>query len=140
MRYELRAVAGQRLLRDRKTGFCLGDRYKIALAIAGAEAAGHFTQECGKGMPRLLALREGISVGWGDDYAPHLEGQELEVTELPAGRYLLVHRVNTRRVLRESDYRNNVASMALELSWPRGRKAPPRVDVVARCQGAATCG
>jgi hypothetical protein len=30
--------------------------------------------------------------------------------------------------------------MALELSWPRGRKAPPRVDVVARCQGAATCG
>ena len=80
----------------------------------------------------------GISVGWGDNYVPHLEGQEFEITTLPAGRYVLVHSVNRARDLRESDYGDNTASMAFDLSWPRGRKLPPRIDVVARCPGTAT--
>jgi hypothetical protein len=138
MRYELRSAAGRNLLRDRKTGFCLGDRYR-APAVPGAALSGTFTDECGKNQPKLLRLREGISVGFGDDYKPHLEGQELEITTLPPGRYLLVHRVNTGRRLLERDYRNNVASILFELSWPRGRKLPPRIDVVARCPGTAAC-
>ena len=52
---------------------------------------------------------------------------------------MLVHRVNAGRDFRESDYTDNVASMALDLSWPRGRKQPPRIDVVARCPRTATC-
>ena len=85
-------------------------------------------------------MNEGISVGWGDNYQPHLEGQELELTSLPAGRYVLVHRVNTTRDIVESDYTDNVASMAIDLSWPDGPKRPPSIDVVARCPGSATCG
>ena len=67
------------------------------------------------------------------------EGQELEVTSLAAGRYVLVHRVNASRDLRETDYGDNAASMALELSWPQGQNQPPRVDVLTRCAGTATC-
>ena len=78
-------------------------------------------------------------MGWGDNYKPHLEGQELEVTSLPAGRYVLVHRVNVSRDIRESDFTDNVASMAFDLSWPRGSKLPPRIDVVGRCPATATC-
>jgi hypothetical protein len=138
MRYELRSSGGERALRDKKTGFCLGDRYRAA-AVAGAVRSARFTDECGKNQPKLLRMREGISVGFGDDYKPHLEGQEFDVTTLPDGRYLLVHRVNPARRLLELDPSNNVASIAFDLSWPRGRKLPPRIDVAARCPGTATC-
>ena len=138
MRYELRSTSGGTRLRDRKTGFCLGDRYRADSDLPGPDRAA-FPDRCGKGAPRRLTIREGISVGWGDNYHPHLEGQKLDVTDVPAGRYVLVHRVNPQRLLRESDYADNVSSLALDLSWPRGRSAPPRVGVVARCQGTATC-
>ena len=140
MRYELRAAAGGRVVRDQKTGFCLGDRYRVALTLPGRPPQPIYRDRCGKGSPGRLSMNEGISVGWGDNYQPHLEGQELELTSLPAGRYVLVHRVNTTRDIVESDYDDNVASMAIDLSWPRGPKLPPSIDVIARCPGAATCG
>ena len=139
MRYELRTPEGVRVVRDRKTGFCLGDRYRAALALPGRTPDARYSNRCGKGAPRLKSIREGISIGWGDDYAAHLEGQELEITSLEPGRYVLVHRVNPSHELRESDYTDNVSSMAIELDWPRGRAQPPRIDVVARCPGTATC-
>lgn len=139
MRYELRGAGGVEI-RDRKTGFCLGDRYRLGLELSRAQRRPVFTEECGRSRPDLRELRVGISVGWGDDYAPHLEGQEFDVTDLAAGRYLLVHRVNPGRVLVESDYRDNVASLAFALAWPEGRSRPPRVDVIARCPGTAVCG
>lgn len=139
MRYELRSADSSLVVRDRKSGFCLGDRYRADLALPGRSRFARFSDRCGKGAPRLLTIREGISVGWGDDYAAHLEGQELEITSLPPGRYVLVHRVNPDRDFRESDYSDNASSMAIDISWPRGRKLPPRIDVVARCPGIATC-
>lgn len=139
MRYELRDAAGAAVVRDRKTGFCLGDRYRVDLPLPGRSQTARYSDRCGRGAPRLLKIREGISVGWGDDYAPHLEGQELEVTSLAAGRYVLVHRVNASRDIRESDYSDNASSMAIDLDWPRGRTSPPRLDVVARCPGTTIC-
>ncbi len=139
MRYELRTTDGRRVRRDRKTGFCLGDRYPIPATLAGAPIAALYTDECGRTQPDLLKLREGISVGWGDDYKPHLEGQEFDITGLAPGRYVLVHRVNPERVLIESDYGDNTSSMAFDLGWPRGMSAPPRIDVVARCPDKASC-
>ncbi len=55
------------------------------------------------------------------------------------GRYVLVHRVNPDRHLLESAYDDNVASMAFDLSWPRGLAESPSIDVVARCSARATC-
>jgi hypothetical protein len=139
MRYELRRSGSGLIAPDRKTGFCLGDRYEVEAPLEHAKPRPTYTEECGRGRRNLLRLREGISVGYGDDYDAHLEGQDFDVTGLPAGRYLLVHRVNAARVLRESDYSNNASSMAFELSWPRGQKSPPRVTVIRRCPDSATC-
>lgn len=139
MRYELRTADGRRVRRDRKTGFCLGDRYPLPITLANEAPSALYKDECGRAKPDLLKLREGISVGWGDDYKPHLEGQEFDITALPAGRYVLIHRVNPERLLRESDYTDNAASMAFDLGWPQGRNAPPRIDVIARCPDSATC-
>jgi len=138
MRYELRR-AGKLVRPDRKTGFCLGDRYRLTLTLERTPPTPGFPEECGRNGPQLMRVQEGISVGYGDDYDAHVEGQEFDVTSLPPGRYVLVHRVNGGRLLRESDYGNNAASMAFDLSWPRGRKVSPRLDVVARCPQTATC-
>ena len=141
-RYELRTVPGGKLVRpDRKTGFCLGDRYQTdpTLSLPGEPLAAVWTDECGRSQPLLPTVREGISVGYGDDYDPLLEGQYVDVTGLRAGRYELVHRVNADRALRESDYRNNAASIVLALSWPSGHRHEPGIDVVARCGDGRRC-
>ena len=62
-------------------------------------------------------------MGYGDDYVPALEGQSIDVTGLPGGRYLLVHRVNATASLLESEYDNNQASVVVELP---GNRSPTR--------------
>jgi Lysyl oxidase len=138
--YELRSADGSnRLLRSRKAGFCLGDRYETNrfVRLLGEPAAAVWTHECGRGQPGRLAIDEGISVGYGDDYAPFLEGQFVDVTALALGRYLLVHRANPRHVLRESDYRNNASSVLVRLR--RSATGAMTVRVLARCPGTVVC-
>jgi hypothetical protein len=127
-RYELRrsgSVAG----RDHKTGFCLNDAYETR----ALNRVPHWTGECGRRQPDARTVREGISPGFGDDYVPEKEGQSIDVTGLPAGRYVLVHRVNADGTLRERSYANNAASVRISL---RGS----RVSVLARCPDLAACG
>ena len=142
-RYELHRAADFAMVRpDRKTGFCLGDRYD----------ADHLTREpfeprqppytgaCGPDRPRLRRITEGISVGYGDDYKAQLEGQFIDVTGLPAGRYVLTHRANPGRRMREIRYDNNASSALIELKWPRGLRRLPTVEVLDRCPGQPRCG
>ncbi len=130
-RYELRSASGEALRRDRKTGFCLGDRYPAAPPAERAPAA--YTSRCGLERPDLRAVTQGISVGYGDDYSAQLEGQYVDVTGLPGGRYQLVHRANADRAVLEEDYGNNSASVLVRLSWPRGRDQPPSVRELRAC-------
>ena len=142
-RYELRpAGSGARGRRDRKTGFCLGDRYRLsdAAQLPGYEARPGFTGRCGLRQPDLLEVFEGISTGYGDNYFAQLEGQYVDVTGLPAGRYRLLHTANPTGTLLETDYRDNVAAAVLRLSWPRGKQRRPRVRVLRRCDGRGRCG
>jgi hypothetical protein len=124
------------VLRDRKTGFCLGDRYDTSLVLPGKPASNVFTSRCGLRSPGRLGMREGISVGYGDDYDPTLEGQYVDVTGLAAGRYLLVHRVNETQALQESRYDNNASSLEIRLRWRDGR---PSVEQLRRCLGREAC-
>jgi hypothetical protein len=138
-RYSLRRAGspGAATISDRKTGFCLGDRYRVVdrkLRTAPAEPV--HTSRCGLELPGLSEIQEGISVGYGDDYDATLEGQYLPLTGLRSGRYVLVHRVNGNRRLRELRYGNNAASLLLELRW---RKRQPRVRVLRACPNSDRC-
>ena len=137
-RYELRRPRGDRaLVRDRKSGFCLGDRYEVTTRdLAAAPAEPEYTSRCGLERPGLLGIREGISVGSGDDYAANLEGQWLPLNALHAGRYLLIHRVNPDRRLRELSYENNASSLLLRLRW---RHRAPRIAVLSVCPTSDRC-
>ena len=142
MSYELRRASDFRLVvPDEKTGFCLGDRVdaKPHRRLPGEPAAPVFNTDCSAGDRSILAIEEGISVGWGDVYQAWRDGQHLDVTGLQAGRYVLVHRVNATRRLRESTYRNNASSVLLVLSWPEGATGRPAVRVLARCPDTARC-
>lgn len=138
-RYELRRASDGALVgRDRKTGFCLGDRYDSdrEATLPNEPSQPVWREECGRGQPHLLAVQAGISPGYGDDYVPVLEGQHVDVTGIGAGRYVLVHRVNPDRTLRENDYGNNAASALLVL---RGRGGDLTVTVVRTCPGSERC-
>lgn len=142
-RYELRRVGAKRgtVRWDRKTGFCLGDRYRIrgAKKLAGFRPFPAQGDTCGRARPGLTGLFAGISVGYGDAYAAHLEGQYIDITTARAGRYLLIHTANPDRTLAESNYENNASSLLLSLRWRHKPKRHPIVRVVRRCPGTELC-
>ena len=137
-RYELRPEdLPTAVVRDRKSGFCLGDRYRArGIRLAAAAPAKVYRGRCGLGDRRRSEIEEGISVGYGDAYAAFLEFQDLPLDGLPAGRYVLVHRVNANGRLRELSYGNNAASVLLDLRW---RHTVPYLRVLAVCPDSATC-
>ncbi|MFM7313407.1 MAG: lysyl oxidase family protein [Cyanobium sp.] len=59
---------------------------------------------------------QGVQAGWMDRYHHSLPGQEVDVTDLPAGTYRIVSTVNPAGWFLESDYRNNVGWTAFALS------------------------
>jgi hypothetical protein len=138
--YELKRVGRSRGLvrRDRKTGFCLGDRYRVrrAKSLTGFRPFASQGDTCGLGKPGLRGLFAGISVGYGDQYAAHLEGQYIDITTAPSGRYRLIHRANPDRVLAESNYENNAASVLFSLRRGAGG---PTVRVLQRCPQTELC-
>jgi len=136
--YELRrAGSGGAIVQDRKSGFCLGDRYQAVPKLLPASPRQKiYRSRCGLGQTGLLSIREGISVGYGDDYKAYLEYQDLPLTGLPDGRYVLVHRVNADRSLHELSYDNDAASILLELRWRSGK---PSVRVLASCPDTDKC-
>jgi dipeptidyl aminopeptidase/acylaminoacyl peptidase len=136
--YELyRAGDGGVASRDRKSGFCLIDRWGRVSPRIARSGPPRFVGDCGAGQPNARGVVQGTSVGFVDRYPAHFHGQALDVTGLPAGRYLLVHRANPQRTLRELAYSNDVASVLLRLSWPGGRTSPPRISVLRRCEGGS---
>jgi Lysyl oxidase len=136
--YELRrARNAETLVADQKTGFCLGDRYPVTTRpVPNAVPEKVYRSNCGLRETGLLHLREGISVGWGDDYKAFLEGQDLPLDGLAAGHYVLVHRVNGNHHLRELSYANNAASVLFNLRW---RNGVPSMQVLRLCPDTARC-
>ena len=133
-RYELRRADDFSLVGpDRKTGFCLGDRQRLDPTPPRTPKLPAFKTRCGLDQPGLYRIREGISVGYADDYKPSLEGQEIDITGLALGRYVLVHRANADRALLESNYANNTASILFELR-------AGSIRILARCPDAERCG
>jgi Tol biopolymer transport system component len=134
-RYELRRAEDFTIVvRDRKTGFCLADHYPEARGVKAGPP--RFRDYCGQGRPDLLEVEQGSSVGYTDRYPANFHGQNLDITRVPAGRYVLVHRANPDLTLRERDYGNNAASALVRITR---REGVPRVDVLALCPGSERC-
>jgi hypothetical protein len=140
-RYELRRLVDHKIVvRDRKSGFCLADHW--------AHAPGHqpnepprprFRDYCERGDPGALGVLQGTSVGYTDKYPSHFHGQNLDLTGVPAGHYVLVNRANPELLMRELRYENNAASLRIRVTWPGGRRRPPKVRILASCPDSERC-
>ncbi|MET0233537.1 MAG: lysyl oxidase family protein [Kibdelosporangium sp.] len=157
-RMQLRDLAGGAVVTDRKTGFCLGDRYTVhdAYQLPNLVRYGRTPEYelskylqynmCASRDPSATELKAGISVGSGDDYRYDVDFQWLDITSVPSGTYDLVNTVNSSHTLRETDYGNNSSSIAISIQWP-GRAAnppavitaPPVVKLLRSCPGAERC-
>jgi hypothetical protein len=143
-RYELRNALNARIPRryDHKSGFCLGDRFALAHAKQDLPNFNPMPMQgdtCGLKQPGAVNMFAGISVGYADRYAPHIEGQYIDVTGLPSGAYVLSYRVNADHRIVESNYANNASSVLLSLSWVRGHRHLPRLKILRRCPSSASC-
>lgn len=139
-RYELRRASDHALARpDRKTGFCLGDRYDPGREFPGKAEEPVLEGDCRKNEPQSREVLQGITVGYGDDYPAYLEGQSIDVTGLPSGLYELVHRANGDRRVRESRYSNNASSVLLRIDWRRGPDEVPDLERLRSCPRRERC-
>ena len=139
--YELRTVDGRLVVTDRKSGFCLIDRWGLARGMRGRpRALPRFVGDCAALQPRALQVEEGSSVGYTDRYPAFFHGQDLDLTGAPRGLYVLVQHANPERRLRELDYANNAAS-ALAPRDVAGRPGEPtgRAASFAGARATAAC-
>jgi len=140
VRYELRAAADHRLLvRDRKSGFCLIDRWQRALTKVPGVRPPRFTGNCGERNRNVRRIEEGTSRGYSDIYPAFYHGQDIALTGVPDGRYVLVHRVNPQQRIRELRYGNDAASVLLWLRRPDGPGTRPVVRVLRVCEHTEFC-
>lgn len=58
---------------------------------------------------------QGISVGWADTYEADVDGQELDITGVPDGTYILKTLVDPENLLIEKDETNNSNMIRLEI-------------------------
>ena len=139
--YELRSASDFSLVvRDRKSGFCLADHYGLARHRVRGFRGPHFLGNCRSGRPDALSVEQGTSIGYTDRYPAHFHGQNVNITNVPAGRYVLVHRADPARRLHEVREDNNDASVLISLTWPDGRRSGPRVRVLRTCEASEACG
>jgi hypothetical protein len=140
-RYELRRAEDNSVVfRDRKSGFCLADHYAHAPGVFPNEPRGPvFKGYCEQGRPEALTVYQGTSVGYTDRYPSHFHGQSLDLTRVPAGTYLLVHRANRNLLFRELRYENNAASLRIRIDWPRGHGYQPAIRILRTCPHSERC-
>lgn len=141
-RYELRRASDHSLVvADRKSGFCLADHWgHLAGPVPGRPHHGVFMSNCKQFEPDALSVEQGTSVGYTDRYPAYFHGQNLDVTRVRAGTYVLVHRTNGDMPLHELRYENNAASVLVRLSWPHGHGHRPAIRVLRTCPDSEWCG
>jgi Lysyl oxidase/WD40-like Beta Propeller Repeat len=133
--YELRTPDGRTIVSDRKSGFCLADHYGLAPG-SFPNRRPRFLGNCAQGNPLATHVLQGTSRGYTDRYPAFFHGQNVDITRVPPGIYVLVHRANPSLLLHELRYENDAASVRIRLGRAAGR---PTVTVLRRCETSAGC-
>ena len=113
--YRLRNVTagggvGSIVVEGSKTSYCLLDGLVHDLSLPGSPSSPEFVS-CG-------AAVQGISVGWADIYSRVLEGQNLDITNVPAGQYWLESEADPLNHILEKDETNNIARILVTIGNP----------------------
>jgi hypothetical protein len=114
VRFDLWGSSGN--LRGAKIGFCFLDTDPYDFSLPGASSTPYYSGSwCGHD-PSALAIRMGMSIGWGDRYGWFLPFQWVDVTDLPTGSYTLRAKVDPYQFFVESNEANQCAYVTISLS------------------------
>jgi len=83
---------------------------------------------------------QGLSVGWADQYHASTEGQDLDMTGLPAGRYYLVSVANPSNLYIEKNYSNNTAWVGFDFNYDATGNAKIVLVDHSPCESDGMCG
>jgi hypothetical protein len=133
--FGLQTMNGLLLVRDRKSGFCLADHWGAAPGRWPGRRP-HYLGDCEQFHPEATHVLMGTTPGYTDRYPAFFHGQNINITGVPNGIYVLTHRVNASMQLRELRYDNDAASVRVRLTWRAGY---PTVRVLRKCPATATC-
>jgi hypothetical protein len=100
--YQLLDLSGNVVAPGHKQAFCLMDFEPWAEGVSFWDAEYH----CGN---------QGISKGFADTYDSYLDCQFVDITDVPAGDYLLRVTLNYEHLLAESDYTNDVTEVQVTI-------------------------
>lgn len=92
--------------------------YKEGFCIIDLVDASHLLDDPNTAQPRNYlncSTNQGLSVGWADEYIWSLDGQWIDVTDVPKGDYVLEAEVNAERFFEEMDYTNNSGAKFIRL-------------------------
>lgn len=91
-----------------KITFCAMDTYAYDLDLFGADQYSNFS-DCS---PEV----QGISTGWADTYDPSVPGQQLDLTDIPDGRFALLTEADPANHVLETSELNNASITYIEIS------------------------
>ena len=113
-----------------KVTFCLIDWYRLEGNAPTKERA---YWDC-------ATSYQGISVGWVDQYHHSLDGQQLDLTGVPPGRYYLVSTANYAQTFLEQDVTNNSAWVSFDVRYDATGNAKLRLVDHSPCATPGLCG
>lgn len=99
---------GEELASTDKMSFCIWDENSYDLSLPGAPQSRVYNWDCDN-------KYQGLSVGWSDTYTAQTEGQELDISSIPDGSYILTFEVNPDKKIIESDYDNNAGKIYITI-------------------------
>ena len=114
-----------------KNGFCFFDGLQVAPKLTHAAPYPHYSFfDCGT--PTSQKTRVGLSVGWGDIYPWNFAGQNIDITGLPDGDYLVCATADPSNNFLESHEGNNQGWAKITLT---GATVTVNGTGRTRCQG-----
>lgn len=111
--FELWSLKGNRekdklLATTEKLSFCLWDEYEYDLKLENAPRERKYLGVCNNEI-------QGISVGWSDVYEADIAGQEVDISKIPDGSYMIRSVINLDKKIMESNYDNNEATVFVKI-------------------------
>jgi Lysyl oxidase len=108
---------------NNKVSFCISDSNPFDLALPGAPSGQYYS-------PAACTPRDtvtGVSIGWADTYGWKIQGQEIDVTGLPAADYCVVTVSDPANLIVESNEANNFRAVRYRIDpaqAPRNGSVP----------------
>ena len=126
---------GDILAEGEKTSFCILDLAVYNSSLPGFPPGGQFNS--------CSSTTQGLSVGWMDIYSKELDGQWIDITDIPHGEYWLEAVVDPDGHFLESNEGNNAARIKVNIGAGSGTILPDayennnsRTETAARAEGA----